>query len=107
MIFLFLNNADIEFAELEKLIYRFYTTIEALSTTSPVELIDKIEFANTVLDKDLETFIIYVVILEATKVAEMMICPLPIAQLAALQWAKLQLRCYLNIPIILTFCFVT
>ncbi len=41
MSFLSLSNADIEFAELERLTWRSYITTEALPTTSQVKLIDK------------------------------------------------------------------
>lgn len=43
MLFLSLNNTNIEFAELEKLTWITYTAAEALSTTSQVELINKRE----------------------------------------------------------------
>ncbi len=65
MPFLSLSNADVEFAELGKLIWRTYTVAEALPTTSQVELIDKREFAWAALDKNLETFIVHISALEA------------------------------------------
>lgn len=56
MPFLTLNNMDIKFAEKE-LIWTTYTTIEALSTTRRVQLID---FAKAVLDKNFELFVVNV-----------------------------------------------
>lgn len=64
MFFLFFNNINIKFAECEKLIQRFYDTAEALSITSSVKLTKKNEFAKITLNKNSETFVIYVVILE-------------------------------------------
>ena len=60
MPFLALGNTDVEFTGLEKLTWRSYTAAEALSTTNWVEFIDKKEFAKTALDKNSETFVIYV-----------------------------------------------
>ncbi len=74
-----LSNADVEFAELGKLTWRTYTAVEALPTTSRVELIDKREFARTALDKNSETFVVYVSVLEATTIH-----PCRAAQIAAL-----------------------
>ena len=64
MIFLTLNNADIQFAEKE-LIWRSHTTVEALPTTKQVELINKKKFAITALDEKSETFVVHVAALEA------------------------------------------
>ncbi len=83
MPFLSLGNADVEFAELGKLIWRTYTTAEASLTTSRVELINKREFARTALDKNSETFVIYVSVLKATT-----IYPFRATQIAVLQWDK-------------------
>ena len=74
MLFFTLNNANIQFVE-KKLIWRFYTTAKALLTTKWVKLIDKKEFAKTMLDKDSKTLVIYVVALE-TPLAGMAIYPL-------------------------------
>ncbi len=52
---------------------------EALPTTSWVEVINKKEFAKAVLDKNSETFVVYVATLE-----EIMIYPSRAAQIAAL-----------------------
>ncbi len=72
MSFLSLSNADVEFAELGKLTWRFYIAAEALPTTSRVELIDKREFAKVALDENLETFVVQV---SALDVAELSIHP--------------------------------
>lgn len=63
--FLFLNNIDVKFTkQSKKLTWRFYTTTKVLSTTNRIELINKKEFAKTILDKNLETFIVYISALE-------------------------------------------
>lgn len=41
MHFFNLSNVDVEFAEIEKLTWGSYTTVENLPTTSRVELIDE------------------------------------------------------------------
>lgn len=55
-----------------------------LSTTSWIKLIDKKKFAKAALDENSETFVIYVVALEA----ETLVYPLQTAQIAALQLDK-------------------
>ena len=65
MPFLTLSNADVQFVEKE-LIWRSYTTAEALPTTKRVELINKKEFAKAALDEKSETFVIYVVAFNLT-----------------------------------------
>ncbi len=60
-----------------------YTSVEALPTTCWAKLIDKREFAKAALDKNCETFVIYVLALEA-----MTIHLFQAAQIAALQWDK-------------------
>ena len=57
--FLTFNNVDIQFAE-KKLIWRTYITKKALPATRLVKFIDKKEFAITMLDKNIETFVIYI-----------------------------------------------
>ncbi len=64
MLFLSLSNADVKFAKLGKLTWRSSTTVEALFTTSWVELINKREFAKAALDKSFETFIMHITSLE-------------------------------------------
>lgn len=73
------------FAKLEKLTRRSYITAKALSTISQVELINKKDFAKTILDENLETFVIYIVTLKTTKIAEIAIYLLQVAQQATLQ----------------------
>lgn len=51
MLFLTFSNANIEFTELEKLIWRFYTTAKALPTISRIELINQKKFIKAALDK--------------------------------------------------------
>ncbi len=81
MPFLFFSNADVEFAELGKLIWRSYTTAKALPITSQVEFIDKKEFAKTVINKNSKTFVVYMSVLDAT---ELLIHPFQAAQIATL-----------------------
>ena len=80
--FLNFSNADIQFAGKE-LIWRSYTTGEALPTTKRVELIEQKEFAKAALDKKSETFVMHVATLEAP-FAGMAINPLQAAQILAL-----------------------
>lgn len=65
MPFLSFNNTDIEFVEQKKLTWRFYITTKVLSTISRVHLINKYEFAKTILDANSKTFVVYMAILEA------------------------------------------
>ena len=62
MPFLTLSNANIQFAQ-KKLIWRFYTTAEALPTTKRVEIIDRKEFAKAALDEHVEVFVVHVTFL--------------------------------------------
>ena len=82
MPFFTLSNADIQFAR-KKLTWRSYTTAEALLTTKRVELINKKEFAKVALDKESETFVVYVAALEAL-LPGMAILPSRAAQISAL-----------------------
>ena len=63
MLFLTFSNKNIWFAEKE-LTWRSYTSKEALPTTQRVELIDKKKFARMALDKESETFEVYVAALK-------------------------------------------
>ncbi len=63
MPFLAFSNADFQFGA-EELIWRSYTAVEALPTTSRVERIDKKEFTKTALDGNSKTFVVHVVALE-------------------------------------------
>ena len=64
ILFLTLSKVDIQFAK-KKLIWRFYTAAKALLTTKKMELINEKKFDKTALDKNFETFMVYVVALEA------------------------------------------
>ena len=59
MLFLTLSNANNDFLGRE-LRWKTYTTEETLPTTRHVELVEKKEFAATVLDPEHETYIVYV-----------------------------------------------
>ena len=59
MFFLTFSNVDVQFAEKE-LIWRTYTTKEALPTIRWVEIINWNEFAKTALDKNVEAFVVHV-----------------------------------------------
>lgn len=59
MLFLSLNNANIDF-DIKDLIWRSYTAIEALPTTSQVELINKKEFAKTARNKNFKIFVVHI-----------------------------------------------
>lgn len=56
--FLSFSNTGIKLIKPKKLIKKIYTIIKALSTTNKVKLIDKKEFAQTVLNKNSKTFIV-------------------------------------------------
>ena len=58
MLFLKFSNANMSFSE-ETLIWRTYTTNEALPTIEQVQFINKKDFVKTALDVDSETFIVY------------------------------------------------
>ena len=79
MLFLTFSNADIQFAE-KKLIWRTYTTEEALPTTCQLKIIDQKEFAKAALDKNVETFVVHV----SSLGSKMTIHPARKAQLALL-----------------------
>lgn len=65
MLFLAFSNIKIGFTELEKLTYRSYTITKALLITNRVEFINKKEFTKAALEKNLETFVVYILALEA------------------------------------------
>lgn len=77
--FLSFSNANVEFAKLRKLTWRFYDTIEALPTTkalsitSWVELINKRKFAKIALDGNSMTFVVHVGFPEATTLVRILI----------------------------------
>lgn len=65
MSFLTVSDIDIWFAEKE-LIWRSYITTAVLSTTETVEFIDKGDFATTTSDKNFETIMMYIAVLEVS-----------------------------------------
>lgn len=85
ILFLALNNADVEFVGLIKLIKMLFTTTEALSTTKHIEIIDNNDFIKSALNDNLKIFIIYILALQVTKRT---IYLLWIASIATLQWDK-------------------
>lgn len=58
------NNETFQF-DIKELTQRSQIIIEILLTTSLIEFIDKKECAKAVLDKHFETFIVYMITLEA------------------------------------------
>lgn len=65
ILYLALNNTDVKFTEQPKtLTWRLYTVTKVLLTTGRVEFINKREFSKAALDKNSETFIMYVAALE-------------------------------------------
>ena len=58
MPFLTFSNVNVQFIEKE-LIWRSYTTAEALPTTKWVEFINKKEFAKVALDENSETLVVH------------------------------------------------
>lgn len=81
--FLTFSNVDIKSFGKE-LIWRFYTTTKALPTTKQIEFIDKKEFVKMTLNENFKTFMMHIVILEAS-VSRMIIHLLRVAQIAALK----------------------
>lgn len=67
ILFLIFRNIYVKFAELEKLISRSYITTKTLFTISRIELINRREFAKILIDLNLETFVVYILALEAIK----------------------------------------
>ena len=68
MPFLKISNANVAFGE-GTLIWRSYTTNEALLTTERVQLADPKKFVIAALDADSETFIVHVAIWEQEEMA--------------------------------------
>ena len=68
MPFLSLSNADVQF-DTRNLTWRTYSTTEALPKTMRVELSNKHKFARVALDKNSETFVVFVAALEALELA--------------------------------------
>ena len=65
ILFLTLNNIDIQFPK-KKPILRSYTTAKTLPTIKQIEIIDKKEFIKTVLDENVEVFLVYMISLSLT-----------------------------------------
>lgn len=72
MSFLSLSNANIHF-DAKELTWKTYTIVEAMLTSSRVELIDKHDFVKATRDENSETFVIYIAALEASESARMVI----------------------------------
>ena len=68
MPFLKISNANIAFNK-KTLMWKSYTTNEALPTTKRVQLVDLKEFVIAALDADSETFVVHVTIWEREKMA--------------------------------------
>lgn len=64
LLFLSFGNINVKFVEVKKLTGRSYDTAEALFTTSRVEIIKKKEFTKVALDKNSETFVVHIIVLE-------------------------------------------
>lgn len=69
MSLLSLNNANIKFRKrLLRLVWKFYIIAKVISTTSWVQLIKKYKFANINLEKNSKTFVVYVIVLETSRI---------------------------------------
>ena len=64
MFFLTVNNADIEI-DIKSFTWRSYSVVKVLSIVGWVELINKYKFVQTTLNKNSETFVMYVSALKA------------------------------------------
>lgn len=64
MFFLIFSNADIKFLK-NKLILKFYITVEILPSIKQVELINEKKFVKVVLDKNSKIFVMQIVTLES------------------------------------------
>lgn len=63
------SNIDAEFVKrLKKLIWKSYTTTEALLTIGQIELIDKREFARAIFNKNSKIYFIYILALEVSTI---------------------------------------
>lgn len=82
MLFLTFSNANIRYAK-KKLKQKRYTTVKPLPTTQIVELINKIEFVDAVLDDNAETFIIYITNLSTPAIQVHLFCQTQIGLLLA------------------------
>lgn len=67
----FFSNADFWF-DIKKLISKFYIIAKTPSTISWVEFIDRKKFVNATSNKNLEIIVIDIAVLEAMKIAKIM-----------------------------------
>lgn len=58
------SNVNILFA-VQKLTWRLYILVKALSINKQIEIFNKIKFTKVVLVKDFETFLVYIAALKA------------------------------------------
>lgn len=69
ILFLSLSNANVKFIKLiEKFIQKYYIIIEALSTITLTDLINRNEFISVVLDENFKIFLIYMSALEISTI---------------------------------------
>lgn len=68
MFFFSFSNISIQF-DIKSFNYKTYIITKTLPIARLIKLIDKYKFAKTALDKNSETFIIYIVALESLKPA--------------------------------------
>lgn len=94
MLFLIFSNTDIQFTE-KKLIYRFYFNAKALSTIKQIKFIDKKEFIKAELNKELKTFVVYVVALK-TLLSKIIIYFSQKAQITALKQNEVPTKISIN-----------
>lgn len=59
--FFSLNNVHIWFTETCNLTWRNYTAAKSILTTNRVKLLNKKKFAKVVLDKNIKTFVVYII----------------------------------------------
>lgn len=84
MPFLSLNNTDVKFVESDIFTWKSYDNAKVLLITSWVQLIDKHKFAKVALNRNFDTFVVYVAAIEVT-IAVILIYLSQTAQIAVLQ----------------------
>lgn len=67
MLFLVFNNLNIQF-KTKSLTWKFYITVDTLPIINRVHLIDKGEFAKTVLNSNSETFVVYITAMKVMQI---------------------------------------
>lgn len=89
MFFLYFSNTNIYF-DIKEFTWKTYTIVKTISISKRVELIDKYDYIQAVLEENSETFVVHVATLEVLKSAELAIYPswlgqilTKVAQLAA------------------------